>query len=120
MAAVSGLDFAAAFPFGQTVTLVMRSVTGQDGDGNDIYTLTPTPIENVPVWPTGSTELIQGQDTVTTHMTCLLPVTVDPISIDAVTIGNDTYEVDGAPQPYTNPFTGLTIGTEINLTRVEG
>lgn len=117
---MSALDFAAAFPFGQTVTLVTRTVTGTDDDGNDVYTPTPVPVENIPVWPTGSAELIQGQDTVTTHMTCLLPPSVDPSAADAVTIGDDTYEIDGQPQPYLDPFTGLAIGTEVNLTSVEG
>jgi len=32
------------FPFGEMITLVRRTVTGQDGDGNDVYGETLTDV----------------------------------------------------------------------------
>ena len=39
------------FPFGQTVTLLTRSVSGRDAYGNDELTSTSTTLTGVPVWP---------------------------------------------------------------------
>jgi len=121
VAAVSVLDFAVEFPAGQTVTLVTRTLADEkDADGNDVYTETTTDVPNVPVWPRGASELVQGQDTTITGLSCLLPPDVDVTAIDAVKVNGSTYEVDGEPQPYRDPFTGLDIGHQVDLTRVEG
>jgi hypothetical protein len=51
---------APTFTFGESVTLHTRGVTGQDGDGNDVYGDTATTLTNIPVWPRASSELTPG------------------------------------------------------------
>lgn len=108
-----------SFGFGETVTLITRTVTGQDGDGNDVYGSTPTTLTNVPVWPAGASELVQGQDTAITGLYALLPPGVDVSTVDAVSVYGDTYEVDGQPGRYASPFTGLNPGVLVHLTEVK-
>lgn len=118
---MTSLNFATAFPFGQVVTLTTRVLADEpDADGNDVYIPTDTDIPNVPVWPRGASELVQGQDATITGLSCLLPPGADVSAIDAVKVDDTPYEVDGEPRPYRDPFTGLDIGHQVDLTRVEG
>lgn len=108
-------------PFGRTITLHSRAVTGQDADGNDVYGDTDTTLTNVPVWPRTSSEIVQGQDTTIVGMACIVPSSVNPHAVDAVSIGADRYQIDGEPGDYTqSPLTGSALGWLLNLTRVEG
>lgn len=107
-------------PFGPTVTLVSRTVTGVDTDGNDTYTTVETPVQAQAFDPGGSIEVLGDQDTVTTTPTLYLPPSVAVGSVDAVIVNGVTYEVDGSPSTYTNPFTGWTPGTVVKLRAVVG
>jgi hypothetical protein len=60
------------FGFGETVTLLSRTVSGRDADGNDVYTTVETPVPGSVFAPFGSTELIQGQDTTIQNPTIYL------------------------------------------------
>ena len=107
------------FGFGQTVKVYVRTKTGEDGDGNDLYTAVPTQLERVPIWPAGASEQVQGQELTTTGQTALLPVGTDVDAIDfLVDEAGDTYEVNGTPDTYRSPFTGLDPGVFVNLQRV--
>lgn len=109
------------FPFGRTVVLHSRTVTGQDADGNDVYGDTDTTLTNVPVWPRNSSELVQGQDTLIVGLSCIVPSSVDPTGVDAVTVDGKRYQIDGEPGDFTqSPLTGSALGWQLNLTRVEG
>lgn len=108
------------FPHGKTVTLVTRSVTGQDAFGNDVYTESSSDVAQVPVWPRGATELVQGQDTTITGLSALLPEWTNVAAIDAVIVDGNRYEVDGEPGRFESPFTGLNPGVLVNLSRVAG
>lgn len=109
-----------AAPFGETVVLKTRSITGQDADGNDVYGTTTTTLEGVPVWPRNSSELVQGQDTLIVGLSALLPPGTNPAAIDAVTVYGQDYEIDGEPGRYRSPFTNTDPGVLVNLTRIAG
>jgi len=108
------------FAFGETVTLHRRSVTGQDSDGNDVYADATAVLTGVPVWPRSATELVQGQDTLITGLSALLPAGTDVSGVDKVTVYGDAYDIDGEPGHYRSPFTDLDPGILVNLTRVTG
>lgn len=107
------------FPFGQTVVLHSRTVTGEDEYGNDVYEDTDTPIDNVPVWPRNASELVQGQDLLITGLWCVLPSDVDVFAVDEVTVAGKRYKVDGEPGDFRqSPLTGNGLGWQVALTRI--
>lgn len=107
------------YPFGDPVTLHSRTVTGQDTYGNDVLTdVTSTTVGAFA--PTGSTELIQGQDTVITQPSVYLPAGTDVTALDRVTIRGVTYDVDGTPQDWRHPVTGWQPGIVVRLQNVTG
>lgn len=106
------------FPHPETFTIHTRGVTGQDADGNDVYGDTDVTTTGA-FAPAGSTELIQGQNTVLTHDTLYLedgaPV---PAATDQVTARGARYDIDGKPDVYHNPFTGEEPGAVVRLLEV--
>lgn len=108
------------FPFGQTVVVTTRVVAGQDSDGNDAFTPSNTTLTNVPVWPKGASEDLQGRDLATTDLTALLPLSITVSLIDAITVYGAKYEVDGEPERFQSPFTDLNPGVLVNLKKVTG
>jgi hypothetical protein len=108
------------YPFAKAVTYVDRSVTGQDSDGNDTYTETQTATTAV-FAPGGSAELTSGGDTVTTQPTLYGVDTALPVkATDRFIIDGLSFEVDGDPQKYDDPFTGWQPGLVVPLRRVTG
>ena len=105
------------FPFGQSVSLVRRTVTGQDAFGNDVYAAVSTVVPGA-FAPGGSTEQVQGQDVLITQPTVYLPPGTDVSAVDAIDVAGDRYEVDGSPNHWSNPFTGHAFGVEVRLKRV--
>lgn len=108
---------------GETVRHYVRSVTGRDNRGNDVVVFDDgTDIPNCPVWPRGSTEQVQGRDTVTTGLTTVVPATyLTPVSaLDRIEVRGDMYEVDGTPSDWRSPFTSRKPGLEVQLTRITG
>jgi len=109
------------FPFGETVTILSRGITGQDGDGNDVYGTTSTDVPGCTFAPAGSVERVQGQDIVTTQPTVYLATgTPAPLATDQIRVRGLLYEIDGDPQVFRNPFTGATPGPVVKLKRVTG
>lgn len=106
--------------FGETVVLHVRTVTGQDADGNDVYGDVSTTLLNVPVWPRSAVELVQGQDTLVTGLSALLPPGTNVSAVDKVTVYGDGYDIDGEPGRYRSPFTNLDPGVLVHLTRATG
>jgi hypothetical protein len=109
-----------AAPFGETVVLKSRTVTGQDADGNDVYGTTAATLEGVPVWPRNSSELVQGENLTIVGLSALLPPGTDASAIDVVTVYGGDYEIDGEPGRYRSPFTNTEPGVLVNLTRISG
>jgi hypothetical protein len=117
-----------SYPFGETATLLIERVTGTDSDGNDVSTEVEVQVPGSVFAPTGSTELIQGQDTVIQNPTYYLGAVDDagqpvaPKATDKVRRPNgDVYDIDGEPQVYPpNPFSGDVVGPVLRLERVTG
>lgn len=107
-------------PFAEEFTLLTRAVTGRDADGNDIYTPVESPIYGA-FAPSGSSELVQGQLTVITHDTLyLVEGTGVPGPQDQVRVRGIIRDIDGAPEDYSNPFTGWHPGPVVRLVEVTG
>lgn len=112
------------FPYGQTATLITRTVTGKDGDGNDVYGETTSTVQGA-FAPGGSAEYPQGAgssggDQVVTQPTLYLPGGTVLGAVDAVEINGTRYEVDGDPLVWTSPFTGRQAGVQVPLKKVTG
>lgn len=107
------------FPFGDLITLVTRTPTGRDGDGNTTYSTVTTTLRGA-FAPVGSVETVQGQDVVVTQPTVYLPAGTDVTAVDRVIVNAVTYDVDGTPAAYTNPFTGWQPGVVVKLKAVTG
>lgn len=105
------------FPFGQVVSLVKRVKSGEDALGNDVFSTSSTDVLGA-FTPGGSSEQVQGQDTVITQPTVYLPAGTDVSAVDAIDVEGDRYEVDGSPNDWQNPFTGWRPGVEVKLRRV--
>lgn len=108
------------FGFGETVVLHTRTRSGRDALGNDVFTKTDATLTNVPVWPAGAAELVQGEDVTITGLYALLPAGTDVSAIDSVTVYGEDYEVDGQPARFASPFTGLNPGAQVHLTKIGG
>ncbi|MGH3437088.1 MAG: hypothetical protein ACRDRL_28990 [Sciscionella sp.] len=106
--------------FAETFTILTRTVSGQDADGNDVYTVVETATKGA-FTPAGTTELIQGQSTVLTHdmlyLTAGQPV---PSANDQVRARGVVRDVDGTPSTYASPFTGWAPGAVVRLLEVSG
>lgn len=107
------------YAFGESVTLHARAVTGQDTYGNDVYGSTDRTVVGA-FAPAGSAELVQGRDTVTTQPAIYLPPGTDVTAVDQATVRGVTYDVDGTPADWRNPFTGRHAGIVVNLLAVTG
>lgn len=106
--------------FPETFTLVSRGVTGQDGDGNDVYGDVETTTYGA-FAPEGSSELIQGQTTVLTHPRLYLePGAPVPSPTDQIIARGQRYDVDGEPGVFHNPHTGRNPGPVVDLLKVTG
>lgn len=107
-------------PFAEVFTLVER-VPSADGDGNDLYADGDLTTVYGVFAPQGSTELVQGQQTVLTHDTVYLnngaPV---PAATDQVIARGLRFDIDGFPEVYVNGFTGDAPGPVLRLLRVTG
>lgn len=107
-----------SFAFPEPMTILTSSVAGEDSDGNDIRTETSVATSGA-FAPAGSSELIQGQDTVIDQPTVYLtPGAPVPAPTDRLQVRGTTYDVDGKPQVFHNPFTGDEPGAVIRLLEV--
>ena len=109
------------FPYGQTVTIVRRSVSGQDEYGNDVYSTTTQTIPYCVIHPAVSNENINFTDQVSTEFNVYVPAGTVVGPLDAV-LGPDgtKYEVQGDPQAYVSPFSGLRAPIQIRVLKVAG
>lgn len=109
-----------SFPYGQTVTLIRRTVSGRDERGNDVYSESPSQVPQAVIAPAGSTEFIQFTDQVTTDITVFLPYGTEVSATDAVEIGGQRYEIQGEPSEWRSPFSGSTSPIQLRLSRITG
>lgn len=109
------------FPFGKTVTVRRRHVSGTDDYNNDTYAFVE---ENIPfcvVQPGGS----GGEDTdfadrLTNSIMVFFPFGTDVSYIDAIVVDEVEYEIQGAPQEWRSPFSGNTSPIQVNAIKVTG
>jgi hypothetical protein len=107
--------------FGETVTLIRRTLAGRDRYGNDRYTTTTAVIDGVSVRRTGSSEdLGEQRDRVTTSLEVLLPPGTTVTAYDRLRIRGLLYEIDGNPDPGPNPDTGTTGPVRLSVKRITG
>jgi hypothetical protein len=107
------------FPFGEPITLVTRTKGQPDALGNDTWTTATTSVRGA-FNPGTSVESVQGQDLLVTQPSVYLPAETVVGAIDAVQVGGLTYEVDGSPNNWRNPFTNWQPAVEVKLKRVTG
>jgi len=108
------------FTYGQTVTLRRRSVSGQDGYGNDTYAFVEENISPCAVQPGGSGEELQFADRLTSDITVFLPPGTDISYVDAIVVDDIEYEVRGVPQAWQSPFSGNTAPVQVSASKVTG
>ena len=107
-------------PAGETVVLLRRTQTGRDAHGNAVWSIAETLVEGCAVWPTGSTEQIQGQDQTSERLTVLAPYGTDIRSTDQARVRGLAYEVVGLPSSWRSPLTATRAGVEVRLVRIQG
>ena len=107
------------FPHGEVVTVVNRTVAGQDAEGNDVYTASSQDYIGAfdPAIGFESTNL---EDQVQTQPGVFLPYVAVVTSYSVIVARGDHYEVDGSPSYWRNPFTGTEAGCQVPLKRVTG
>lgn len=102
------------FPFGQSIVLIRRTSSGVDEYGDDAPISTEETVVGA-FSPKGSAEA-SGTGVVTQPTVYLPAEAADLTFLDAVRVNGITYEVDGAPMVWDNPFTGERFGVEVRLT----
>lgn len=104
---------------GTPITIVTRTRSGVDAFGNDVFTTSTATVAGV-FAPAGSVDNVQGEDVIVTQPRVFLPAGTTVTGIDAVEVDGVTYEVDGDPNVWVNPFTGVAPGIQLALRRVAG
>jgi hypothetical protein len=105
---------------GETVTVLRRAAAGPDADGNDAWTTVEQEVPGCAVWPRGSSELVQGQDTVIVGLQVLLPAGTQVSATDRLRVRGAVYEVEGESGAWAAPWGGWPGGVEVALTRATG
>ncbi|NUT04720.1 MAG: hypothetical protein HOV76_14670 [Hamadaea sp.] len=102
------------FPFGQEITLIFRTPGNTDEYGDETGTATEETVLGA-FSPKGSAEA-NGTGIVTQPTVYIPPRPADLTFLDAVRVAGITYEIDGAPIVWDNPFTSESFGVEVRLT----
>ena len=114
---------------GESITVITRTVSGRDADGNDVFSETQTVVNGCVFWPrlsargsatANSGEFLNGADRIIYGLAGLVPPGTVVKATDRVIARGELYEVDGEPALWQSPLTGTQGGTEVNLTRVTG
>lgn len=105
------------FPFGEDIVLVANGPATTDDYGDPVPTQTEVVVRGafsagVSIEDSGDMgRSRQGRSQPEVY----LPPGSDVSWIDAVRIGGVTYQVDGQPQEWANPFTGWRAGVVVRL-----
>lgn len=109
-----------------TVTITVGRQPERDRFGDPVGGPVLHTIDGCTPYPTGSTEVENRSDSVTTGQGVLAPYGSDIKAADFVWLDGDDltarapWKVTGEPGPYRSPFTGWTPGIEIHLDRYDG
>lgn len=111
---------------GETITIVRPGPPTRDVYGNDVPGLAAEiMVSGCGIAPqggsgSGSTEIVQGRDTVIVGLTLYAPAGTDIRATDRIRVAGVLYEVDGQPGRFRSPFTGSAGPVVAALTLVTG
>lgn len=108
---------------GELVTILHRTEVGTDPYGQSVYGWPEpgTTVESLGVAPRGSQEPAEvGRQQVITGLTVYLPRGVQVTAYDRVIARGETWEVEGEPGLWVNPYTTEPSGLEVALKHPEG
>jgi hypothetical protein len=108
------------FPYGVTVTLVKRILSGQDASGNDTYTEKTLQVSNVVFVPGGASENLAFADQTNTIEQFYLPWGTDVSAYDAIIFQGIEYEIQGVPSQWVSPFSGRPSPIRVTATKISG
>lgn len=108
------------FPYGVTVTLVKRTLSGQDANGNDVYTEKTLQVSNTVFVPGGASENLVFADQTSTTEQFYVPWGTDVNAYDAIVFQGDTYEITGVPSKWMSPFSGRVSPIRVNAIKISG
>lgn len=106
--------------YGAVITVIKRTLSGQDERGNDTYSESSFSVSGCSVQPAASAESTDFADQLTTSITVFAPWGTNVGYLDAIVVNGLTYEVDGVPDVWQSPFSGNTAPVRIDATLVEG
>lgn len=112
------MGYGPPYPHGETVTILHPGVaSAPDEYGETTAAPTSEVVAGCAVAPGDSRENTLQQPTVKVDWTVFMPsgVTVEPAA--QVVVRDVTYEVEGEPEDWRNPFTGARPGIVVALTR---
>lgn len=107
------------FAFTETLTIIRPDPPVFPTMGN-APTTTSTVVCGCTSWPTQTSELVFGQDTVTWDREAVFPIETDIRATDQVVRHGVTYRVVGQPQHWKSPFTGRRPGIVVQLKAATG
>jgi hypothetical protein len=108
------------FPYGVTVTLVKRTLSGQDANGNDVYSEKSYQVPNTVFVPAGASENLVFTDQTNTTETFYMPWGTDVNPYDAIIFQGVEYEVQGVPSLWVSPFSGRPSPVRVNAIKISG
>lgn len=101
------------FPHGEPITLLANGTTSTDSYGDPVPSQTSVTVMGA-FDPGGSSEN-EAQGTGDARPTVYLPPGTVVSWVDAVQVCGVTYQVDGSPNDWSNPFTSSTFGVVVKL-----
>lgn len=108
-----------AFAFTETLTIIRPDAPVFPTMG-DAPTTTSTDVSGCISWPTATSELVFGQDTVIWDREAVFPAGTDIKATDQVERLGVIYDVSGRPQHWESPFTGSRPGIVVQLKSATG
>lgn len=104
------------FPYGVTITL-RSTVTTTDDHGNSSTVVTEAPWGPCAVAPRYATESADDRVPPVIVGKIVYGPTVTINADDTLVIAGETWQVDGLPGEWVNPFTGWSPGVEVPIKR---
>lgn len=101
------------FPNGEPIVLLRNGVPTTNRFGDPVPQQSEVTVTGA--FDPGTSVESAGQDTAATQPAVYLPPGTDVSWVDAVTARGVTYQVQGVPQEWSNPFTGTVFGVEVRL-----
>lgn len=108
------------FPYGDKTTIITVVDTGEKDEFNQPIVSTTTVTVKGSYSDTETVEGPNGIGQVVSRPHVILPAGTVIDSTSQVTVRGVTWQVDGRPEPLTNPYTGWNGGVRVNLTATAG